>query len=195
MALDPVNEAKSGSAKNKAGRDWMTKGFTTAGASEGAREEKRKYDVYPRLATNETARLDRALEYAVIQNWDQLMPDSTSGLIHIEYQTGRDGSLDFLLIWASTIRGYWNLVCEYWMRPLWNHATGLRFGKKYYSVDFARTPEFLMGHEDAFSKLSDPHGLLQIYPPTQEERKEVERWTRVAFNHHGSVPIEQHVAA
>lgn len=143
----------------------------------------------------QTARLDRALEYAVIQNWDQLMPDSTSGLIHIEYETGPDGSLDFLLIWASTIRGHWNLVCEYWMRPLWKHAIGLRFRKNYHSVDFAHTLEFLMGHEDAFSKLPDRKGPIQIYPPTQEERNEAERWTRVAFNHPSSTPIEQHVAA
>ncbi len=142
-----------------------------------------------------TARFDRALEYVVIQNWDQLMPDSTSGLIHIEYQTGPGGSLDYLLIWASTVRGYSKLVCEYWMRPLWNHATGLRFHNDYHSVDFAHTLEFVMGHEDAFSKLPDQHGLIQIYPPTQEERKEAGRWTGVAFNHHGSMPVEQHVAA
>lgn len=46
----------------------------------------------------QTDRLDHALEYAVVQSWDELMPNSTSGLIHIEYQIGDDGSLDFVLI-------------------------------------------------------------------------------------------------
>jgi hypothetical protein len=46
----------------------------------------------------QTIRLDRALEYSVIQSWDELMPDQASGLIHIEYQTGGDGSLDFLTL-------------------------------------------------------------------------------------------------
>jgi hypothetical protein len=48
----------------------------------------------------QTISLDRALEYTVIQGWDELMPDRTSGLIHIEYQTGSDGSTDFLKVWG-----------------------------------------------------------------------------------------------
>jgi hypothetical protein len=71
-------------------------------------------------------------------------------LIHIEYQTGHDGSLDFLLIWASTNRGYWNLVCEYWIHPLWSHSTGLRFGNDYRSLEFAHGLELAVKHEDEF---------------------------------------------
>lgn len=141
-----------------------------------------------------TARLDRALEYAVIQSWDELMPDSVSGTISIEYQTGADGSLDFFKIWASTIRGHWKLVCECWLRPLWSNATGLRFSNDFHSVDFAHTLEYVMGHQEAFLKLPHQHGTIQIYPPTQEERREAALWTSVAFNQQGSMPAE-HVAA
>jgi hypothetical protein len=143
----------------------------------------------------QTARLDRTLEYAVVESWDELMPDSTSGLVHIEYQTGPDGSLDFFKIWASTNRGYWNLVCEFWIRPLWSHATGLSFGKGYHFADFARTLELVMGCEDAFSKLPDQRGLIQVSPPTKEERSEAERWMGVAFDHESAIPMEQPVAA
>jgi hypothetical protein len=140
----------------------------------------------------QTDRLDHALESAVIQSWDELMPTSTSGLIQIEYQTGDDGLIEFLMIWASTIRGHWKLVCEFWMRPLWSHATGLRFSNDYHSAAFAHTLDLVMGHENAFSKLPDQHGLTQVYPPTQEERREAERWMSVAFDHLGSVAVEQH---
>lgn len=143
----------------------------------------------------QTVRLDRALEYAVIHNWDKLMPDSSSGLVHIEYQTGSDGSLDYFKIWASTIRGHWNLICEFWMKPLWSNAIGLRFGGDYHSVDFAHTLELVMGHEDAFSKLPDHQGLIQIFPPTPAERTEAERWISVAFNHDDAIPMEQPAAA
>jgi hypothetical protein len=68
------------------------------------------------------ARLDRALEYAMIQNWDELMPDPASGLIHVEYQTASDGSLDLLKLWSSKLRGHRDLPCEYWMRSLWSHG-------------------------------------------------------------------------
>jgi hypothetical protein len=140
----------------------------------------------------QTERLDHALASTVIQSWDELMPKSTSGLIQIEYQTGDDGSIEFLMIWASTIRGHWKLVCELWMRPLWSHATGLRFSNDYHSAAFAHTLELVMGNENAFSKLADQHGLIQVYPPTQEERKEADHWTSVAFDQLASVPVEHY---
>lgn len=87
--------------------------------------------------TMQTISLARALEYTVIQSWDELMPDGTSGLIHIEYQTGSGGSTDFLKGWASIIKGSWKLVCELLMRPLWSHTTGLRFENDYHSDAFA----------------------------------------------------------
>ncbi len=142
-----------------------------------------------------TVRLDRALEYAVIQSWDELMPDPASGLIHVEYQTASDNSLDFLKIWSSTLRGHWSLVCEYWMRPLWSHATGMRFGDDYFSETFARTLEFLMKHDNSFAKLPDRNGLIQVYPPTPEQRSEVERWRTVAFGDQGSSSVKPSVAA
>ena len=142
-----------------------------------------------------TARLDRALEYAVIQSWDELMPDPSSGLIHVEYQTASDRSLDFLKVWSSTLRGYWNLVCEYWMRPLWSHGTGLRFEDDCHSETLARTLELLMGNADSFRNLPDQQGLIQVYPPTPEERNEAVRWGTVAFGDQGSSKVRQSVAA
>ena len=142
-----------------------------------------------------TAQLDRALEYAVIQSWDELMPDPTSGLIHIEYETGADGSLDFLKIWSSTLRGHWSLLCEYWMRTLWSHATGLRVGDDYHSETFARTLEFVMEHEGSFTKLPDQHGLIQISPPTPEKRSEAERWGGVALDGQRCSPANHNVTA
>jgi hypothetical protein len=126
--------------------------------------------------------LDRALEYAVIQSWDDLMPNPSSGLIHLEYQIGEDGSLDYLTVWASTLRGYWNLICELWMRPLWSHVRGLRFENDYHSEKFARTLHWVMEHESLLKKTSSKHGLIQIYPPTAEERSEAKRWRTTAFS-------------
>lgn len=59
----------------------------------------------------QTTRLDRTLKYALVQSRDELMPQSNSGLIHIEYQTGSDGPLNFFKIWAST-RGCPSIVVE-----------------------------------------------------------------------------------
>jgi hypothetical protein len=149
----------------------------------------------PQLQGVQTIQLDRTLECAVVLSWDELMPSATSGLIHIEYRTGSDGLIDYLKIWSSTIRGYWQLVCECWMRPLWSHVIGMSFGKDYYSVDLAHMLELVMQHENDFSQIPDRDGLIQVSPPTPEERLAAERWTREMFNQYGSVPMETLLAA
>ncbi len=144
--------------------------------------------------TTQTVQLDRMLESAVVLSWDELMPNSTAGLIHIEYQSGADGSLEFLKIWASTIWGQWKLICEFWMRPLWSHATGVRFGGDYHSIDFARTLELVVGNENV-PILPNLRGLIQVYPPKDEELREAECMTNAVLSHHGSVPMPTTLAA
>lgn len=141
-----------------------------------------------------TLQLECALQSAVAQNWDELMPDSKSGLIHIENQNGDDGSLDFLLIWASSVRGYWDLVCQFWVRPLWSHTVGLLFSNNYHSETLAHTLKSLMGQEGTFAKLPGKHGLIQVYPP-KEEQRDISCWTSVVTSHPGFIPAEQPVAA
>ena len=141
------------------------------------------------------SRLDRTLEYAVIRSWKELMPNSISGSIHIDYQTGADGSLDFLKIFASTIRGYWNQVCECWMRPLWSHTTGVCFCSDYHSADLARTLELVIENQDTFTKVPNKHATLYISTPTEEERREAEASTGVAPDHEGSTPMASLVGA
>ena len=79
--------------------------------------------------TANVARLERTLQSTVIAYWSVLMPEGATGLIHIEYQSGTDGALEFLKIWESTVWGVWNLMCELWTHPRWSHATGIRFGR------------------------------------------------------------------
>lgn len=121
-----------------------------------------------------STRIDQLVANAVTQSWDDLMPDSKSGLIHIEYQTGSDCRLDFVFIWASTIRGYWNLVCELWMRPLFSHSAGLRFSNDYHSSYLTSRLKFAMQHEDELKKLPDRHGLIQVFPPQEEKSSSVD---------------------
>lgn len=79
------------------------------------------------LEQSEKIGFDRILECAVILSWDELMGPSTSGLVQIEYRTDAAYSLEYLKVWSSTVRGYANLVCEYWLRPLWSHVVGLQW--------------------------------------------------------------------
>src|SRR5271165_3991543 len=77
--------------------------------------------------------LDTILADAVLLNWSDLMPELTSGLIHVEYHVGPRGSVEFMKVWASTTRGEWNLVCEYFIRSGASSKSGLRFASGYQS--------------------------------------------------------------
>lgn len=138
------------------------------------------------FATNarmaQTAQLDSTLQYAAVQSWDELIPPSAPGLVHIEYQTGSDGSLDFLKVWASIVRGEWTLVCEVWMKPLWSHIPGMYFSNGFQPDMFAHAMKSLMEYDDPFSMLPGQSRLLQVYPPSKEQRREAAKWMGTAFS-------------
>lgn len=113
----------------------------------------------------------RLLECAVAVSWEELMQARRSGLIHVEYRTGADCSLQSVRVLSSRWRGYWNLVCEYWMSAAPSHPEGLRFHHGYHSENLAQLLSFVMQHQGEFTSDSGPNreGLLQIGPPTQQE--------------------------
>ena len=123
---------------------------------------------YPRAIARPS--LDRVIENAVVLSWNELIPTATTGIIHVEYHTGPERLLECLKVLASTERGYWNLVCEYWKSSLWPHVPGITFGKIYRPGDFSRKLEDIMQREGDFAKLPQQDGLIQIYPPTERER-------------------------
>lgn len=141
------------------------------------------------------ARLESALKNAVVESWDELMPDSKSGLIHIEYQTRPDGSLDFLFIWASKIRGYWNLVCELWTRPLWSHVAGIRLGNDYHDPAFTSRLELVIAHQNEYATLPCGRGLIQVYPPGDVEWTEATHRKKAGHSHDPSLSVRKPVAA
>lgn len=122
------------------------------------------------LRPSENVGLYRILECAVILSWDELMASPTSGLIQIEYRTDAGHSLEYLKVWSSAVRGYANLVCEYWVRPVWSHAIGLQLAAGHNSAGFAKLLESAIQHQNTFANLAYRDGSIQIYPPTEAER-------------------------
>ena len=53
--------------------------------------------------------LNQILESTVVLSWKDLTKNAEA-LIHVEYHIGVEGSIDYLRVWSSTSRGYWNLV-------------------------------------------------------------------------------------
>ena len=108
---------------------------------------------------------------SVVLSWNDLMPEPGSGLIHIEYHVALDGSVEYLKVWASTIRGEWNLVCEHWMLAGGVHQSGLRFAGEYKSDGLGQTLASIMRHQEVFLHGTAPgcDRMLQVSPPTEQD--------------------------
>jgi len=119
-------------------------------------------------ATNGNNTLDYALHCAVTANWKDLTLDSPVAAMQVEYRTGSAHLLEYLRLWSSTVRGHWQLVCEYWMQPAGSHQQGVTFAKTHSSAGLARMLEVIMQHQDAFPQLSMDllDGLVQVAPPS-----------------------------
>jgi hypothetical protein len=126
----------------------------------------------PYLPTVESMEMDAILADAIVLNWSDLMPELTSGLIHIEYHVESLGSVEFVKVWASTIRGYWNLICEHWMRSGGSHQNGPNFRNGYKSDGLARMLDTIMQHQEVFLVGTSPgkDRMIQVQPPTDADR-------------------------
>jgi hypothetical protein len=130
----------------------------------------------PYLPPTERVRIDRVLESAVVLSWKELLRSSHRGMVHVEYATAPEPSLQYLKIWLSTTRGTWDLICEYWMHsaPSSIPAAGLTFSNGYYSAALAQMLEHMMRHQEGVpNSLAGKTGvnLIQVQPPTEDERR------------------------
>lgn len=119
-----------------------------------------------------TQSLEGTLESAVIASWPDLVHDTQTGLIHVEYGFAPTGTLDYLKIWSSVTRGHWLLACEYWMSESAFHSVGIRFENGYESEGLSNILERVMQHQLSFVLPANlgRQGLLQIQTPTEKER-------------------------
>lgn len=115
--------------------------------------------------------LDAMLANALVLSWSDLMPELTSGLIHIEYHVGPGGAVEFLKVWAAPTRGHWDLVCEHFLLPGTKSTSGLRFANGYESEGLERMLDAIMQHQEMFLVSTAPGAdrMIQIPPPTQKE--------------------------
>ena len=119
-------------------------------------------------------RVDKALEAGVITYWPELMPNYDNGLIHVEYDFGRNGTVHYFRIWSSTLRGHWNLVCTYQAPSSSAANSGVHFENAYRLERMRHILNLIVQHQDAFSAAPNlgREGLLQISTPTPDQRSE-----------------------
>lgn len=124
------------------------------------------------MSETECQQLDRILESTVIVSWPELMAESESGSVHVEYDFGPKSEITFVRIWLSETRGVWHLVCSYSVSTSGPRKSHIQFENGYVSERLAETLNFAIQHQDIF--LPPPNlgrqGLLQIGSPSEKER-------------------------
>jgi hypothetical protein len=125
-------------------------------------------------------KLDKALEFAVILAWEDLMKSGAPCSVRFEYRCEPGTSLDYLSVWSVRAAGEQYLVCDYWTWTSPAHPSGIRFRNGHYSDQLAQTLDFIMKNQNQFTRPADAcrDGLVLIYPPTEDERTEAVRWMR-----------------
>jgi hypothetical protein len=115
--------------------------------------------------------LDELLVAAIIASWPDLMPKEP-GSIHVEYDFAETGSLNYLQVWSSTRRGYWQLICTYCVSRWDRKNDRVIFENGYLSKRLSEFLEILMQHQDSFTLPPNRgrQGLLQITAPVKNER-------------------------
>ena len=128
--------------------------------------------VTPYLPAIDCIPIEAILSDAIVLNWADLMPELTSGLIHIEYHVEPLGSVEYVKVWASMLRGCWNLICEYWMGWDASHQSGSNFRNGYASTALAAMLDKIMQHQEIFLVGTAPRKdrMIQVYPPTAADR-------------------------
>ena len=129
------------------------------------------------LASATHLQIEHILESAVILSWKEPISGrgSDSAIVHVEYATAPEPSLQYLKIWRTAKRGEWDLICEYWISAGSAGAPkiGLTFGPGYHSASLTEILESVLRHQgdvpDALSgetKLT----LIVVALPTPQEK-------------------------
>ena len=124
--------------------------------------------------------LDKALHYAVTLAWEDLMKPTEPRLVRVEYLSEPGTALDHVSVWSVRAGGYQDLVCDCWTSASSAHPSGAAFGNRQHSDKLAETLDFVMKNQGQFTRAADAgrHGLVLIYTPDADDRKEAATWMR-----------------
>lgn len=120
----------------------------------------------------DTIHFDAVLAGALVLCWDDLILNTHPGSIHAEYHVEPFGSVEFIKVWTSITRGYWDLVCEHWMHSGALVRSGIRFANGYKSEGLRGMLESVMQHREVLLVGAAPGAdrMIQVSQPTENEK-------------------------
>lgn len=123
---------------------------------------------------------DKAVQFAVILAWGDLMKVTPAGSAQVDYQGESGTSPDYLRVWVAKAKNDQELVCDYWTWTSAAHRRGMRFWNGHDSMQITQALEFILNHQDQFTRRADAprSGFLLIRPPDEQECGEAAAWWR-----------------
>jgi hypothetical protein len=125
--------------------------------------------------------LDRALELAVVSSWHELAPAGEPCSARVEYENVPAVPVASVELWMSKTRGYGMLVCRCsGQSAALMQEPGCAFENSYRSKTLAEDLDFIIRNQGQYSRIAKQsiHGSVQIDPPSDEDQKSANRWSR-----------------
>lgn len=123
---------------------------------------------------------ERALEFAVVSCWEDMVKPDEDCAIHIEYPDVFGTPVQSLKVWTVK-RGYQTLVCDYSTAvPRPSLALGVHFENSFHSETLARNLAFIMQNQRRFTRRaadSSVNGMVQVSLPNGEDRADAATWS------------------
>jgi hypothetical protein len=121
---------------------------------------------------------EKALEFAVISAWDDLVKPEEQKSIHIEYANVDSIPVTALEVWA-TYKGHGYRVCDYSTGPSnGSKLKGTQFSNSYASMALAEALDLIMSNQKQFTRpvSRGVNGLVQVSVPSKEGRASAAKW-------------------
>ena len=124
--------------------------------------------------------LDKALKFAVILAWEDLMKVTSPCTARVEYRCEPGSSVDYVNVWSVNAESQQQMVCDYWTWTSPAHPSGIRFSNGFQSDQLGQALDFILKNQGQFTRRADASrdGLALIYPPTGDERTEAATWIK-----------------
>jgi len=122
--------------------------------------------------------LDKALEFAVILAWEDLMKVTNPNSARVEYRSAPGTAVDYLSIWSVDAECKQNMVCDYWTWTSSAHPSGICFNNKFHSHQLGLALDFILMNQDQFTRPAGTcaEGLVLVHPSPGDECTEAATW-------------------
>jgi hypothetical protein len=121
---------------------------------------------------------EKALKFAVICSWDDLVKPEENRSIHVEYVNVDGKPVSWLQIWAMH-KGNGNRVCDYSLLPSsGSQLQGTQFAGSYASLTLAEALDVIMQNQTEFTRSAgrSTSGLVRVGVPSNDERARASDW-------------------